>query len=214
MARSCRARRSAGRHSYGYALGDLSRGIDTQPVLGPGTLRRNPAVGHRVRRRGHRSSSRRRRRGPRSAACPLSARARARGARSDAAWRGRARLLRLVAARQPRVVERILEALRNRRGRFPEPAPHAQGQRPLLSRSDPRAGRGAGADLTPRADSLPNAGPEAKRVATVELENIGKIYDGNHPAVRDVSLDIEAGEFMVLVGPSGCGKSTVLRMIA
>ena len=33
-------------------------------------------------------------------------------------------------------------------------------------------------------------------------------------AVKDISLDIDAGEFMVLVGPSGCGKSTTLRMIA
>ena len=34
------------------------------------------------------------------------------------------------------------------------------------------------------------------------------------PVVRDVTLQIEDGEFMVLLGPSGCGKSTTLRMIA
>ena len=33
-------------------------------------------------------------------------------------------------------------------------------------------------------------------------------------AVKNISLHIENGEFMVLVGPSGCGKSTTLRMIA
>src|SRR5215475_13784953 len=33
-------------------------------------------------------------------------------------------------------------------------------------------------------------------------------------AVKNISLDINAGEFMVLVGPSGCGKSTTLRMVA
>src|SRR5207302_1589209 len=32
--------------------------------------------------------------------------------------------------------------------------------------------------------------------------------------VRDVSLDVRDGEFLVLVGPSGCGKSTTLRMVA
>ena len=33
-------------------------------------------------------------------------------------------------------------------------------------------------------------------------------------AVKNISLHIENGEFMVLVGPSGCGKSTTLRMVA
>jgi multiple sugar transport system ATP-binding protein len=33
-------------------------------------------------------------------------------------------------------------------------------------------------------------------------------------AVKNISLEINAGEFMVLVGPSGCGKSTTLRMVA
>jgi multiple sugar transport system ATP-binding protein len=52
-------------------------------------------------------------------------------------------------------------------------------------------------------------------VARVELENLSKIYDGKgEPAVRDLSLDINDGEFLVLVGPSGCGKSSVLRMVA
>ena len=41
-----------------------------------------------------------------------------------------------------------------------------------------------------------------------------KVYDGGVVAVDDVSLEVAAGEFMVLVGPSGCGKSTLLRMIA
>jgi len=52
-------------------------------------------------------------------------------------------------------------------------------------------------------------------MAIVTLENISKSYDGvSLPAVDDISLRIEDGEFMVLLGPSGCGKSTTLRMIA
>ncbi len=51
-------------------------------------------------------------------------------------------------------------------------------------------------------------------MANVTLENVFKIYPGNVTAVQDISLEIEQGEFLVLVGPSGCGKSTTLRMIA
>jgi multiple sugar transport system ATP-binding protein len=46
------------------------------------------------------------------------------------------------------------------------------------------------------------------------VEELTKIYADEVKAVDDVSLDIEDGEFMVLVGPSGCGKSTLLRLIA
>ena len=51
-------------------------------------------------------------------------------------------------------------------------------------------------------------------MARVELRNLCKTYPGGVQAVRDVSLTVEDGEFLVLVGPSGCGKSTTLRMIA
>jgi multiple sugar transport system ATP-binding protein len=51
-------------------------------------------------------------------------------------------------------------------------------------------------------------------VASITLEDLGKIYPDGTRAVGDVNLTIEDGEFLVLVGPSGCGKSTVLRMIA
>jgi multiple sugar transport system ATP-binding protein len=52
-------------------------------------------------------------------------------------------------------------------------------------------------------------------MASVTLQNLTKSYAGGAlKAVNDVTIDIEDGEFLVLVGPSGCGKSTALRMIA
>ena len=51
-------------------------------------------------------------------------------------------------------------------------------------------------------------------MATVNLDNVNKVYDNGFHAVHDLSLDVSDGEFMVLVGPSGCGKTTALRMVA
>ncbi|MDP8253552.1 MAG: sn-glycerol-3-phosphate ABC transporter ATP-binding protein UgpC [Candidatus Kaelpia aquatica] len=48
----------------------------------------------------------------------------------------------------------------------------------------------------------------------VSLNKVSKVYSGDIKAVNDFSLNIESGEFTVLLGPSGCGKSTTLRMIA
>ena len=50
-------------------------------------------------------------------------------------------------------------------------------------------------------------------MASVQLERVFKRF-GDNTVVNDVNLDIEDGDFVVLVGPSGCGKSTTLRMIA
>ncbi|KXK59868.1 glycine/betaine ABC transporter [Micromonospora rosaria] len=57
--------------------------------------------------------------------------------------------------------------------------------------------------------------PAADRpgAARIRLEGIRKRYPDGTEAVRELSLEIAAGELVVLIGPSGCGKSTVLRMI-
>ena len=46
------------------------------------------------------------------------------------------------------------------------------------------------------------------------FDRVAKVYPDGTRAVSDMSLEIEDGEFMVLVGPSGCGKTTALRMVA
>jgi multiple sugar transport system ATP-binding protein len=52
-------------------------------------------------------------------------------------------------------------------------------------------------------------------MAEIVLDHVSKVYGGDGPsAVSDLNLDIEDGEFIVLVGPSGCGKTTALRMVA
>ncbi len=51
-------------------------------------------------------------------------------------------------------------------------------------------------------------------MAVVVLDKICKTYGNNFHAIKDLSLTINDGEFLILVGPSGCGKSTALRMIA
>ena len=51
-------------------------------------------------------------------------------------------------------------------------------------------------------------------MAEVILKDVVKVYPGGVKAVDDFNLDVNDGEFVVLVGPSGCGKSTTLRMVA
>ncbi|MEN6325396.1 MAG: sn-glycerol-3-phosphate ABC transporter ATP-binding protein UgpC [Syntrophomonas sp.] len=51
-------------------------------------------------------------------------------------------------------------------------------------------------------------------MAKLLLKMVNKIYENNVHAVKDLCLEIEDKEFLVLVGPSGCGKTTTLRMIA
>ncbi len=51
-------------------------------------------------------------------------------------------------------------------------------------------------------------------MTTVALKDVTKVFPDGTVAVDTINLDVNDGEFMVLLGPSGCGKSTVLRMVA
>jgi multiple sugar transport system ATP-binding protein len=73
------------------------------------------------------------------------------------------------------------------------------------------------ADDPAAKETVPAAAPPItmrRQPAGVRLENVSKRFRGGGEVVRDVTLTVEPGEFLVLVGPSGSGKSTVLRMIA
>ena len=66
--------------------------------------------------------------------------------------------------------------------------------------------------------TVPDAGAAGTAtVAAVSVRDVAHVYGRGGSAVRalgPISLDVPAGEFLVLVGPSGCGKSTLLRLIA
>ena len=51
-------------------------------------------------------------------------------------------------------------------------------------------------------------------MSQVAVKHVDKIYQGKNHVLKDLSLEIESGEFLVLLGPSGCGKTTLLNCIA
>jgi len=51
-------------------------------------------------------------------------------------------------------------------------------------------------------------------MSQVSVKHVDKIYQGRNHVLKDLSLDIDSGEFLVLLGPSGCGKTTLLNCIA
>ena len=51
-------------------------------------------------------------------------------------------------------------------------------------------------------------------MASINLKSVSKRFSKDFAAVKNLTLQVEDHEFLVLVGPSGCGKSTTLRLIA
>jgi len=51
-------------------------------------------------------------------------------------------------------------------------------------------------------------------MGAINISNVGKVYPNGTRALENINIEINDGEFVVLVGPSGCGKTTLLRMVA
>src|SRR5580700_11109697 len=51
-------------------------------------------------------------------------------------------------------------------------------------------------------------------IPEIALSGVGKSFRNGAVALRDISLDVERGEFVTFLGPSGCGKSTLLKLVA
>jgi NitT/TauT family transport system ATP-binding protein len=68
------------------------------------------------------------------------------------------------------------------------------------------------ADLTLAETARPHAAGNHHHV--VSMRNVSKLFSNGTLALKDMTLDVERGEFLSLLGPSGCGKSTALRIVA
>ena len=100
----------------------------------------------------------------------------------------------------------------NQGGAAQLPPPHP-GASPWTSRAQTSTGANRRTDITVEGPAPP--AKEMYEMGTVRFEEAQRWYPcTDKPAVQDISLEIDDGEFMVLVGPSGCGKSTTLRMLA
>ena len=60
----------------------------------------------------------------------------------------------------------------------------------------------------------PASPPMGGRPELLSVKGVGKVFNEDVEALRDMTLTVNEGDFVSLLGPSGCGKSTVLRMIA
>src|SRR6266496_143010 len=93
----------------------------------------------------------------------------------------------------------------------PAPPTHRWGGGPLADRKSVWQPNRPGCPYPARSRHTDRENP----MAEVQFIDASRIYPGSTiPAVNSLNLNIEDGEFMVLVGPSGSGKSTALRMLA
>jgi ABC-type branched-subunit amino acid transport system ATPase component len=56
--------------------------------------------------------------------------------------------------------------------------------------------------------------PLDQRPPLLRLNHVDKVFNGDVVALKDMTLQVNQGDFISLLGPSGCGKSTALRLIA
>ncbi len=59
----------------------------------------------------------------------------------------------------------------------------------------------------------PDINSRPKPALMIKIFNVTKVYNGGHPALHDVSLEVGKGEFAFIAGPSGAGKTTLIRLI-